>query len=336
MLRGLDETPPDLDACVVTVGVFDGVHRGHQRVVGQAVSRASELRVPAVAVTFDPRPVEILAPDKAPPMLTTVGERIRLLGALGVDTVLALRFNREFSQLAPGDFVRATLVDALHARVVVVGEDFRFGHRAAGDVTLLHQLGAQWGFSVEGVPAAGERDVTYSSSAARDYVASGDMEAAARILGRPHGVAGTVERGDGRGRDMGYPTANISCPADAAVPADGVYAGWLCRAGEPAGASRADCWPAAISIGTNPTFAGAARRVEAYALDRDDLELYDERVIVAFVTRLRETLRFDSTAELVDEMASDVEAARQILGDQPPGTLPDERDVPAPRVDRMS
>lgn len=308
-LRGIDEIPAGWGECVVTVGVFDGVHRGHQQVVRQTVVRGRALGLPAVAVTFDPRPVEVLAPDKSPQMLTTVPTRVRLLGDCGADVVVALRFTPEFSQLGPEDFVRATLVDALRARAVVVGEDFRFGHRAAGDVALLATLGGSWGFAVEGVAAVGEQDAPYSSSVVRRSVAAGDVSTAARLLGRPHFVEGTVERGDGRGHAMGYPTANVASVPGIAIPADGVYAGRLHRSGE----HGTEGLPAAVSIGTNPTFAGEERRVEAYVLDRDDLELYDEQVSVEFVARLRETVRFESAAELVAEMDRDVRRAREIL-----------------------
>lgn len=310
--RGLEEIPADWDGSAVTIGVFDGVHRGHQLVIGRALSRGRELGLPAVVVTFDPRPVEVLAPDKAPPALTTVPTRIRLLAELDVDAVLVLPFTRELSRLGPEDFVRTALLERLHAHAVVVGEDFRFGHRAAGDVTLLHKLGESWDFAVEGVQAAGEGDAAFSSSGVRERVANGDVAGAERILGRPHRVEGRIERGDGRGRDMGYPTANVACPRDAAIPMDGVYAGWLSRRDE-RGEHEGERWPAAVSIGTNPTFEGAGRRVEAYVLDRDDLALYGDLVTVEFVERLRDTLRFDSAAELVSAMDRDVARAGDVL-----------------------
>lgn len=268
--------------------------------------------MPTAVVTFDPRPVEVLAPEKAPPALTTVTTRIRLLAELGVEAVLVLPFTRELSRLGPEDFVRATLLERLHAHAVVVGEDFRFGHRAAGDVTLLRKLGESWNFTVEGVPAVGEGDTAFSSSWVREHVAGGDVAAAARVLGRPHRVEGRVERGDGRGRDMGYPTANVACAPDAAVPMDGVYAGWLSLQNEQ-DEHDGGRWPAAVSVGTNPTFEGAGRRVEAYVLDRDDLALYGAHVAVEFTVRLRDTVRFDSVAELVAEMDRDVLRARELL-----------------------
>lgn len=305
--RGLEEIPADWSGCAVTIGVFDGVHRGHQHVVKRAVARAGDVGVPTVAVTFAPRPVELFAPDKAPPLLTTVSTRVHLLGELGVDAVLVLPFTRELSQLSPDDFVRTVLIERLGARAVVVGDAFRFGHRAAGDVALLRKLGEGSGFAVEGVaPVSGGGTEPYSSSRARDCVASGDVAAASKILGRPHRVEGTVQRGDGRGREIGYPTANLDYPPDLAIPADGVYAGWLRHPPD-------QRQPAAISIGTNPTFSGQSRTVEAYALDRGDLELYGAHVTVDFVERLRETLRFDSVAGLVDEMGRDVERTREVL-----------------------
>lgn len=283
--------------------------------------------MPTAVVTFDPRPVEVLAPEKAPSALTTVTTRIRLLAELGVDAVLVLPFTRELSRLGPEDFVRATLLERLHAHAVVVGEDFRFGHRAAGDVALLRKLGESWNFTVEGVPPVGEGDTAFSSSWVREHVAGGDVAAAARVLGRPHRVEGRVERGDGRGRDMGYPTANVACAPDAAVPMDGVYAGWLSLQNEQAeldeeaehngqaeqGEHDGKRWPAAVSVGTNPTFEGAGRRVEAYVLDRDDLALYGAHVAVEFAARLRDTVRFDCVTELVAEMDRDVLRARELL-----------------------
>lgn len=324
--RGLEEVPADWNGGVVTVGVFDGVHRGHQRVLERAGAHAREREQPVVAVTFDPPPVRVLAPDKAPPALTDLPTRVRLLGRHGADAVLVLPFTRELSQLSPEEFITTTLVDSLGARAVVVGEDFRFGRRAAGDVALLRKVGGERGFAVEGVAPVGEGDVACSSSLIRRRVAEGDVAGAAELLGRPHAVFGPVETGDGRGREMlGYPTANVAAPGRIAVPADGVYAGWLWRVDDDAGArlteagqekdtgEEAPRMPAAISIGTNPTFSGVTQRVEVYVLDRDDLELYGVRVAVEFAARLRDTLRFDSPAALVEAMDHDVRRARDIL-----------------------
>lgn len=323
--RGLDEVPAGWKESAVTIGVFDGVHRGHRHVVERAAARGRELGVSTLAVSFDPRPVDVLAPDKAPPMLTTVATRVRLLGEAGADAVLLLPFSRELSQLEPEDFVRTTLVERLQARAIVVGEDFRFGHRAAGDVALLAKLGETYDFAVERVAAVGEQGASYSSSWVRERIAAGDVAAAAHVLDRPHRLEGTVVRGDGRGRDLGFPTANVACPPNTAVPADGVYAGWLLREGRPEeqGVRQDGRLPAAVSIGTNPTFSGETRQVEAYVLDRDDLELYGARVTVEFVARLRDTLRFESVEQLMGEMVRDVRRVRAVLrrADVGPGTL---------------
>jgi riboflavin kinase/FMN adenylyltransferase len=305
--RSLDAVPADLGRSVVTIGNFDGVHRGHQHVVTRAHQVAGRLRLGhVVAVTFDPHPMAVLRPEHAPPTLTGIDERVALLAAAGVDDVLVLPFTREIAEWPPERFVEEVLVSTLHAAAVVVGANFRFGRRAAGDVALLHQLGEDNDFLVEGVPLDGGPQV-WSSTYVRTCLAAGDVEGAAEALGRPVSVHGVVQRGDQRGRELGYPTANV--PATTGVPADGVYAGWL----EPVGA--ADRLPAAISVGTNPTFAGErSRRVEAYVLDRTDLELYDREVEVTFVKRLRGMLAFDSVDDLLSAMRDDVDRAREVLG----------------------
>jgi riboflavin kinase/FMN adenylyltransferase len=304
------EIPDDLVASVVTIGVFDGVHRGHRGVVAGAVRRAAELQVPAVVVTFDPHPLTVVRPEHAPPLVTTLSHRIRLLGAAGADCVLILRFDTERSKQSPEDFVREIVVGALHARVVIVGEDFRFGHRAAGDVRLLQELGATLGFAVDAVePISDPGRHRWSSTYIRDRIASGDVDEAWRALGHPFRVEGIVVRGDGRGRALGFPTANVPPTEGFVVPADGVYAGWLTRLDQP----DAPRLPAAISVGTNPTFSGTTRRVEAYVLDRDDLELYDVPVAIEFAARLRGMETFQSIDELVAQIGKDVEAAREIV-----------------------
>ena len=310
--RGLDDVPPDWGPSVVAIGVFDGVHRGHQRLVGQAVECGRELALPVVVVTFDPHPSEVVRPGTHPPMLATQKYRAELLARIEVDAVCVLPFTLEFSRLSPEDFVEHTLLERLHAAAVVVGENFRFGHRAAGDVALLTELGERFGFSVRGVGLVTEDGDTVSSTHVRELVAAGDVESARRALGRPHRVEGVVVRGDQRGRELGYPTANLECLPFTAIPEDGVYAGWLepgPRA-RPAGGERL---PAAISVGTNPTFDGQERRVEAYALDRTDLDLYGEHVAVDFLARIREMIKFDSVGALVEQMADDVERTRALI-----------------------
>jgi riboflavin kinase/FMN adenylyltransferase len=295
-----------LDRCVATIGVFDGVHRGHQFMIDRALARAAELRLPAVALTFDPMPEEVLVPHAAPPRLTTLERRIELLGALGVDGVYVADFTPEFSLQSPEQFVRSLLVGALRVVAVVVGENFRFGRRAAGDVRMLRELGASAGFMVDAVSllspsAPTDGDPVLSSTWIRAQVAAGNVEAAASALGRPHRLEGVVVHGDHRGRDLGYPTANLDVAPRLAIPADGVYAGWL------------DGLPAAISIGTNPTFEGKTRRVEAYVIDRADLDLYGRRVALDIVTRLRDMVAFDGVEALLAQMADDVRRSRELL-----------------------
>jgi riboflavin kinase/FMN adenylyltransferase len=294
----------------VTIGVFDGVHRGHQRIVARAAEIGADLKVPLVVVTFDPHPDEVIRPGSHPDLLCTPRFRTELLGRLGADAVCVLPFTYEFSQLPAEDFVKSVVVEALHAAAVVIGENFRFGHKAAGNVPLLGELGEKYDFIAEGVPLLTDQGVTISSSRIRDLLAAGDVAAAANELGRPHRVEGVVVRGQQRGKALGFPTANAEPPPHTAIPADGVYAGWL--ASLDTNGTELERWPAAISVGTNPTFEGADRTVEAYALDRDDLDLYGVHVAVEFADWLRGQVKFDSVAALVDQMRADVEVAREI------------------------
>ncbi|HTS95806.1 MAG TPA: bifunctional riboflavin kinase/FAD synthetase [Streptosporangiaceae bacterium] len=309
--EGLDEVPDGFGPSVVTIGVFDGVHLGHQRIVGRAAEIAAGLGLPVVVVTFDPHPDEVVRPGSHPPFLCSARRRAELLAGLGVGAVCVLPFTREFSELGPDEFVRAVLVHRLHAARVVVGEDFRFGYRAAGDVALLAKLGEKYDFTAEGVPLLADDGVRISSSRIRERLDAGDVAGAARDLGRPHRVEGVVVRGRRRGRALGFPTANLETLPHTAIPADGIYAGWLIRL-DRAG-RELERWPAAISVGTNPTFDGTERSVEAHALDRDDLDLYGEHVAMDFAARLRGMVRFDSVDELVAQMHRDVGAARALL-----------------------
>ena len=310
---GLAEVPSDWGACVATIGVFDGVHRGHQRIIARAVEIAQARHLPVVVITFDPHPDEVVRPGSHPPFLTTSRRRAELLAGFGADALCMLPFTLEFSRLTPDDFVRVALSERLHAAAVVVGENFRFGHRAAGDVPLLARLGEKYDFTAEGVPLLVEDGVTISSTYIRQQLAAGDVIAAARALGRPHRVEGVVVRGHMRGRGLGFPTANLETPPHTATPADGVYAGWLSRLD--LDGSEQDRWPAAISVGTNPTFGIGDRTVEAYALDRDDLDLYGTHAAIDFAARLRGTERFDSVAALVAQMHQDVAQARALTRD---------------------
>ncbi|MGZ4448694.1 MAG: bifunctional riboflavin kinase/FAD synthetase [Nocardioides sp.] len=307
--RSLDEVPDDLGRCAVVVGNFDGVHLGHRHVLARARELADADGLTLVAVTFDPHPMAVLRPEHAPTMLTSVETRAALLGAAGADAVLALPFTREVAAWSPEEFVDRVLVEVLHAARVVVGANFRFGNKAAGDVGTLHAAGEAQGFEAEGIPLDGGPQV-WSSTYVRTCLAAGDVAGAAEALGRPYAVRGEVVRGDQRGRELGFPTANV--PTDekrTAAPADGVYAGWLRRL------DTGETFPAAISVGTNPTFDGVReRRVESYVLDRTDLELYGVQVEVSFVERLRGMVAFESVEKLVEQMDDDVDRARELLG----------------------
>jgi riboflavin kinase/FMN adenylyltransferase len=302
--RGVESAPSGWGRCVVTIGVFDGVHRGHQLIIGRAVDKAHELGVPSVVLTFDPHPSEVVRPGSHPPVLSGQRYKAELLEGLGVDVMCVLPFRQEFSRLSPDEFVHAVLVEHLHAKAVVVGENFRYGRKAAGDVEALTAAGRRFGFTVEGVPLQGAGDTTWSSTYVRSLVDAGDVEGAAAALGREHRIDGIVVRGDQRGRAIGYPTANLQPLPWSAVPADGIYAGRLLRAGERL--------PAAISIGTNPTFAGRERRVEAFLLDFSG-DLYGEQVGLSFTARLRDTRRFDDVEGLVAQMERDIARTRELL-----------------------
>ena len=314
--RGLEATPGDLGRTVVTIGMYDGVHRGHQELIGAAVARARAMRRPCLLLTFDPHPAEVIRPGSHPAILTSMDRKAELVAELGVDAMCVLPFTPEFMRLSPETFTHTVLVEQLHAALVVVGENFTYGHKAAGNVGSLTVEGRRFGFTVEGVQLAEDTsddgDVTISSTYIRACVAAGDMVAAARALGRPHRVDGVVVRGDRRGRDMGFPTANVETPPFTAIPADGVYAGYLVTRDPRSGASR-ERFPAAISVGSNPTFQGSRRTVEAYVLDFDG-DLYGEHVGVEFVQRLRPMAAFPDVAALLVAMTKDVTETRAVLG----------------------
>lgn len=295
---------------VATVGNFDGVHRGHRALIDRARALAGADGV-VVAVTFDPHPQAVVRPESAPQVLTSLTRRIELLREAGADDVAVISFTPEVAAWSPEEFARFLRTSPdIAADAVVVGENFRFGQRAAGDVAALADFGAALGFSVDGVELLRSADdvLAWSSTAARDFIAAGDLEAAAAVLGRPHRVEGTVVHGDHRGRELGYPTANLDVAATVALPPDGVYAAWLVDAAHPGTAL-----PAAVSIGTNPQFDGVERRIEAYVLDRTDLDLYGHSVALDLITRLRGQAVFDSTEGLIEQMGRDVAAARAAL-----------------------
>jgi riboflavin kinase / FMN adenylyltransferase len=326
----LGQVPADFGPAVVTIGNFDGVHRGHHAVLQTVVELAHSLGLKSVAITFEPHPVAFLYPQRAPAPLSTVEHKVELLGEIGIDAVLVQAFTTELAKMTPREYVEEVLVRVLHTQAVVVGGDMRFGYRNSGDIGTLGELGAELGFEVHIVADLGVADLgvsaspsqgrpddwpgmpqrRWSSTWVRELVATGDVVTAAQVLGRPHRVTGEVVHGDHRGRELGYPTANLSTAAIGAIPADGVYAGWLTVLGT---AGPRERWPAAISIGTNPTFQGTSRRVEAYVVDQTGLDLYGHTVALEFVDRLRPTLTFDGVDALVTQMKQDVDRCRDIL-----------------------
>ena len=313
----LDQIPAGFGPSVVTIGNFDGVHSGHARVLGRLVERAAELDAVSVAITFDPHPAQVHRPDEAPPLITGLQDRLLLLEETGIDAVLVLPYSLALASLTPEEFVARYIVDALGSVCVAVGRDVRFGRGNSGSLETMVALGERYGFVVDVIEDVGDGPAPrWSSSAVRELLLAGDVAGAAQVLGRPHRLRGEVVHGDARGRDLGFPTANLSQDAQGIVPADGVYAGWVRR---PTSVDPAPL-PAAISIGTNPTFDGLQRRVEAYVLDRTDLDLYGEEILVELVERLRPTLRFDGLDALVVQMTADVDRAREILLPTPGST----------------
>jgi riboflavin kinase/FMN adenylyltransferase len=290
---------------VACVGVFDGVHLGHRALLGRARERATSLRLPLTAVTFDPHPMVVVRPASAPTTLATLQRRLELLQEAGADAVHVLQFDEAMAAMSPEDFVGDVLVRRLRVVDVVVGENFRFGHRAAGNVETLRETGDRLGFAVTAVGLVGDDVARWSSTHARTLIVQGDVAGAALVLGRPYSVDGTVVHGDHRGRELGFPTANLSWRGNPTLPMDGVYAGWLRAYGQRL--------PAAISIGLNPQFNGAERRIEAYVLDRDDLDLYGHEVQVEFADRLRGQQTFPDLEAFVARMDEDVESARNVL-----------------------
>lgn len=319
ILRGLSSLPDSFaeTGTVVTIGVFDGVHRGHQLLISKAVETARELGVPCVVMTFDPHPVTIFAPERAPRALMPLDERARHIADLGVDALLVIDFREELAGLTPAQYMDDVLVSTLGAKHVLVGENFTFGRDAAGTATDMAQLGERAGVDVTIVKLLGEGEVRICSTAIRDHLSGGDVALATDFMGRPFSVIAPIERGAGRGgKELGYPTANQYASDTSAVPADGVYAGWLTIIddGDIDGDMQPGVrYPAAISVGTNPTFGDARRSVESFVLDRD-ADLYGRMARVEFVEKVRDMLKFNSVEELLEHMARDVSRTRDILG----------------------
>lgn len=285
---------------VLAIGIFDGVHSGHQKIIN-AAKNIGEVTV----VTFDPHPASVLAPDRTPTRLVNLADRISLLKKAGASYVEVINFNKEFSLLMPDQFIEDVLVARFAGEHVVIGENFNFGHKAQGTPKYLSEIGPKYGFDVSIIKLQEDNGLTVSSTRIRKLIIEGGVEQANELLTRNYYLKGIVIHGEKRGREIGYPTANIDLAPLATIPADGVYAGWLT-----VGNIR---WAAAISIGTNPTFAGArGRQVEAYAIDQVGLDLYDQEGIVEFGFRLRETLKFDGLEPLLDQMKKDCDQARKL------------------------
>lgn len=292
------------DGSVVVIGNFDGVHRGHVELL--RIARAAEPGARLVAVTFWPHPMSVIRPDRAPAVLTSLERRSELLRAAGVDEVVVVEFTAEVASWSPAEFVDLVLRPLRPVRIVV-GENFRFGFRASGDVRVLAEIGGA-DFVVQSVPLLSDGTLTSSSTLVRHAVAEGDFGRVRELSDQVFRFQGEVVRGDQRGREMGFPTANVAVGPDMAVPADGVYAGWVTRLD-----IDSPRWPAAISVGTNPTFDGVERRVEAYVLDRDDLELYGVEIAIDFYLRLRGQVKYEGMESLIKQMRHDVEDIRQLL-----------------------
>jgi riboflavin kinase/FMN adenylyltransferase len=315
VIHGTGPCPTPHAPSAVTIGAYDGVHLGHRAVIAEVRRLAHVDGLETVVVTFDRHPAMVVRPESAPRLLCDLEQKLELLAEAGVDTTYVVHFDEIRAKESAEDFVRDVLVTCLSARAVVVGEDFHFGHQRGGNVALLRAMGAELGFEVDGLalvgpdgsPAGAAANV--SSTAIRTLLADGEVAAAASLLGRPHEVRGTVEPGDQRGRDLGFPTANLAIPSEIQLPADGIYAGWLQRAD-------GSVHPTAMSLGHRPTFyerPQGAPLLECHLVDFSG-DLYGEAVRVRFVERLRGEQRFDGVEALVAQMALDVERTRTVLG----------------------
>ncbi len=304
---GVGAVPVDWPASAISIGKFDGVHAGHRAVISELKKLAEQDGLAAVVVTFDRHPLALLSPDDCPNPLVSLEQKLDLLVETGVDATLVLEFNEALSSLPPEQFIEKVLVSSLRARHVLVGRDFRFGARGAGDVDLLQRLGDQYGFDVRLIDDVKPDNIRrVSSTWIRELLSTGDVHAASRLLGHIPTVRGIVVHGAARGHELGFPTANLSPESEGLIPADGIYAGWLTDAGIR--------YPAAISVGNNPTFEDVPQRqVEAYVLDRE-IDLYDHVVDVSFVERIRGMVAFTGIDPLIAQISDDVERVREILG----------------------
>lgn len=314
VIHGVGPCPTPLQPSAVTIGAYDGVHLGHRAVIDEVRALAQAQGLQTVVVTFDKHPAMVVRPESAPRLLCDLDQKLELLAAAGVDATYVVHFDEERAKETAEEFVNEVLVGCLTAREVVVGEDFHFGHRRGGNVALLQRMGAELGFEVQGlalvgvdgVPADGEQ--TVSSTAIRALLDGGDVAGAAAMLGRPHEVRGTVEHGDKRGRELGFPTANLQIPAEIQLPGDGIYAGWFERAD-------GSTFATAMSLGHRPTFyerPTGAPLLECHLIDFAG-DLYGEAVRVRFVERLRGEVKFDGVEPLIAQMRADVEQTRSLL-----------------------
>ena len=327
--RSLDEVPRDLGPAAVTIGNFDGVHRGHQAVLERMVADARTRGMVAVAVTFDPHPKAVHDPAHQPELVTGLTDRLERLAATGLDGTLVITYTLDFAKQTPEEFVRDYLVDGLGAACVVTGNDTRFGRGNAGDIDTMRALGEKYGFEVDVVDdacAVSESGRRWSSTWVRELLERGDLPAATEILGRPHRLRGTVVHGDKIGRTIGFPTANIEV-AEGMIPRHGVYAGWLTVVAPGPMVSTSDATaaplvgeplPAAVSLGLNYTVGGTDLRVEAFVIDRDDLFLYDAQVTLDLIEWRRPMLDFGSMEALVAALSDDVDWCREVLDLAPP------------------
>jgi riboflavin kinase/FMN adenylyltransferase len=318
LFEDVGDIPADFGATVVAIGKFDGVHAGHRALIDRMLVDAASTGARTVAVTFDRNPLSVIAPERCPRSLVGIAQKVELLGRTGIDATLLLRFDEALAAEEPEAFARRVLVAGLHAQRVLVGSDFRFGRGGRGDVELLRRMGAELGFAVDEVAdvASAEDGRRVSSTWIRELLDAGDVERAAKLLGRSPSVIGEVVHGLKRGRELGFPTANLSPDAEGYVPADGVYAGWLIER-SPEGVLRSGVrYPAAISVGTNPTFDDVeVPQVEAYVLDESDLDLYGRRVELEFVARIRGMVAFEGVERLIEQMTDDVVRTRLALTD---------------------
>lgn len=313
--------PRDIGPSVVTLGNFDGVHRGHQRVLRQLVDAAAEREAAAVVICFDPHPAKVHRPDQAPELIMGLQDRIETLGVTGIDALLMVRYTLGFAAQTPEEFVRKVFVETLRAKAVVIGHDVRFGRGNTGDLQTMRELGNRLGFEVIAIDDFGSHlpvdateadgDRRCSSTWVREALEAGDVETAARILGRSHRMRGEVVHGAARGRALGFPTANLAPDSSGYIPADGIYAGWLVDESHVR-------WPAAVSVGSNPTFEGVSRQVEAHVIDRPreevgDFDLYGQNVVVEFVQRLRGMVAYTGPEALIAQMRVDVSQSREVL-----------------------